>query len=367
MLSPKVTNYFRDCFVHLPEIERKRIITPRNVKLRLNRGECPDPLPLEIQSEISKRLLQWVNTTQQYPNYGPFYEKLSQHSGVPGSNIVVGAGIEEFIRMLMFLCCDPGQKAAVLWPTCAMYDIYARAFDIDLIRIMPVPGEPFDLVTLIPQMPDDIKVLFVPNPGQPVETYFTPDQVEFLADYCQLHGILLVVDEAHWGFGAKSAMDIALIKPNVLVLRTFSKLYGAASIRVGYAVGQQHLIKALDAVRPSGEISGPSMVIAEALIDNYRFLIDRAFNVMSARNYLVGYLNEIPGIRGAWGKWGFSVLIEFGSTQESVRVADALAAQGVYVKVGFPPPVERHMLLACGERTTVDQFLQTFRDVYSYE
>lgn len=351
----------RSCFQHLYDLKRKRIVMPDIVTLRLNRGERPEPLTLPVQAAISNELAFKLSSLQQYPSYKEFYGQLSVHTEFDASSIVVGAGIEDFIRTLMFLCCDPGQKAAVLWPTCAMYDIYAEAFSVDLVRIKPTPGIEFLMSSFMNQLPSDVKLVFVPNPGQPVETYFTNDQLRALADYCLSIGAVLAIDEAHWGFGAESAFPLVADYENLLVMRTFSKFYGAASIRVGYAVGQKELISALHAVRPSGEIAGPSMAIASILLSHTSAFVKNARDVVEARDWLCKAIKR----RGfdAWGKYGFSVLIELPSVTDVEAVAEGLKKYGVLVKSGFPPPVDRCIMLACGSMDIARRFLAHFEQV----
>lgn len=365
---------YRECFQHLGGIKRKRIVTAPNVRLRLNRGERPDPHFGSTQNVLANALFAWLNTIQQYPSYSDFYAKLAKHIGFPADQIVVGAGIEEFIRTLMFMCCEPGEKAAVLWPTCAMYDIYAAAFGVDLVRVMPYPGARWEwdgkhLVSLLEEFDPvglrKLRVVFIPNPGQPVETCFNNDDLVDVVNWCAKRNILLVVDEAHHGFGAPTAFPLIDKWPNLLVMRTFSKFYGAASIRVGYVVGQRSLIVPIDALRPSGEISGPSMAIASALLDREDDLAEYAVNVGRARDALVARVNKL-GLK-AYGKYGFSVLIEFPSTEACEQVGKCLADLGVYVKTGFPGQISNCMLVACGGQATMDAFFncleQCWREV----
>lgn len=349
---------YRDCFQHLAQIERKRIVTPDNVVLRLNRGERPEPLPSQIQYVLKAKLKEAVETTQQYPSYQQFYARLSKYTGFPKEQTVVGAGIEEFIRTLMFLCCDPGQKAVVLWPTCAMYDIYANAFGAWLYCVKTAPGQSFTVVDFIKQIPIDARVVFVPNPGQPVETCFSAEELGRLAYYCHANDIVLVIDEAHFGFGAPTAFSLVNQFDNLLVMRTFSKFFGAASIRVGYVVGQERVIKPLDAVRPSGEISGPSMLIATVLMDNASIMIEEARGIARARDWLRCELKN----RGfqAWGKKGFSVLIDMCEPQLAQQMAAHLADVGVYVKSGFPDPAAACLLVACGSLELMKAFYAEF-------
>lgn len=352
---------FRDCFQHLSQIERKRIVTADNVVLRLNRGERPYPHNTDVMLAVNHAAIMAVLRVEQYPSYQAFYEKLATFINFPKDQIVVGAGIEEFIRTIVMLTCDPGDKMAVLWPTCAMYDIYAKAFGAVLVPIIHRPSERIDPIEFVHHLPANTKVVFLPNPGQPVETHFRYAQIRLIADILAKRDTLLVVDEAHYGFGADTAIDLVNRCDNIIVMRTFSKFFGAASIRVGYAVSCRAVTKVLDAVRPSGEITGVSMAVASVLMDNVRLLYDDAKETARVRDWLRDHINDF-GYR-AWGRVGFSILIEMPSSAFALRAAEGLASHGVYVKAGFPSPIDHCLLFSVGDAEMAMVFMDKFREV----
>lgn len=350
---------------YLTGVERKRIVTEDNVVLRLNRGERPFPLAPEVRAALAKVYADQIGLTQQYPSYQAFYEKYAASLGVPSENICVGAGIEEFIRVLMWL--HTTQHVAVLWPTCKMYEVYAEAFLVHLTRVAPVPDKPFTMNEFVAALHAETKMVFVPNPGQPVETHFTVVQLRLLAHWCAQRDILLVVDEAHYGFGAHTALPLLSEFTNIIVMRTFSKYYGAASLRVGCAIGSKQLMQVLHAVRPSGEIAGPSLAVASRILDFKEQFENDAFAMVMGRDWLRDRINtELAeaGLR-AWGRWGFSVLIEFPSAYDAVVVGGQLEAHhGIYTKFDFPEPVHGCMLVACGSVEMMKQFYLALKHVY---
>ena len=351
----------RDCFQHLTNVERHRIVMPTDVTLRLNRGERPEPLPVNIQAVVANRLVHQLPVIQQYPTYPEFYTTLATHIGFPTENICIGAGIEDFIRTLYLLCCDPGQKVATLWPSCAMFDVYAKSFGLHHVKVIPKPGEEFPVSEVIAGIPSDTRLVFLPNPSQPVETHYGNGSLRALADYCKDIGAVLAVDEAHWGFGADTALPLVPIYENVVVLRTFSKFFGAASIRLGYSVSQPKLTKSLHAVRLSGEVPAVTMSIATTLLENVKEFHAAAREVAFARDWLVKAVRRrnIP----AWGKYGFSVLMEMRSAEHAFDVRDWLEAYGVLVKAGFPQPVDKCILMAVGSEGMTKRFLSYLEQV----
>lgn len=361
-----MVDYFHPRFAHLAKVERKRIVMPSNIKLRLNRGEPALALPDEVRDAIDIDTLR----LHRYPSYSEFYAKLAEVYNVPEECIVVGAGIEEHIRSLMMLL---GEQPVALapWPSCAMYDIYAKAFGVNLNRVGLVPTEQFHVPSLLWSITPvvgtgqpHVKALFLVNPGQPVELYYSLEELRKIAYWCCCNGVLLIIDEALHGFGAESGLPLIKEYDNVIVMRTFSKFWGAAAIRVGVAFGHPRLMKILHAVRSSGEISGPSMAVASTLLDCSDEMWSRSKLITNTRDCLVTAINfkyrATHGIR-AHGRVGFSVLVEFPEPIMKNQVGNALDAQGILTKWNFPDPLQNCMLLSCGGYAMQEVFLQAFQ------
>lgn len=342
---------FAERFQHLGEIERKRIVMPDNTRMRLNRLERPQPWEDELQRRIVETFR--PDQIQQYPNYQPFYEQLADFVGCETDEIVVGAGIEEFIRNLFMLCIEPGDKVAYLWPTCAMFDVYARVFQADPVRIKASPYIALSAGELLRQLPDGLKLLILTNPGQPVETDYGEDEVRFIANICEARGAVLAIDEAYFGFGSQTFTNHIDRFENVVILRTFSKAFGAASIRLGYAIGKGEIIHALNAVRQSGEVSAFSMHAASVLMKHHESHVKPAIrDICDGRDWLRDMVQEELGLK-AWGYHANHVLIEMPNADE---VARRLADKGVLVKSGFPDPIDSHILVTCGNRELMTTF-----------
>lgn len=337
---------------HLPGLVRKRIEMPRRVSMRLNRLERPVPWPEELVAEIRERCP--ADLVQQYPNYPQFYRRLAAFTAQREENLVVGAGIEEFIRILMAACF--GQKVAVLWPSCAMFDVYADAFKIDLQRIQTNPQVRLSVDDVCRAVGPDTRVLLLANPGQPVETVFWWNELREIAKHCAKNDCLLAIDEAYHGFGANTAISLPERACNVVVLRTFSKALGAAGIRLGYAVGGPFTAPVLNAVRQSGEVSSLSMAVATVLMDRYHDLVRPAItDVVLGRIWLRNAF--LTAGYQAWGEHANHVLVAVGT--DLGRKAKMLEAEGILVRV-CPDPLDGYMLVTAGPQPMMERFFEAF-------
>lgn len=331
--------------------------------MRLQRLEKPEnwssALLEKIYSTIPDTLL------QRYPDSGPFYAKLSKFVGVPEENIVVTSGIDEPIKSLITLCCAPGDTISVTWPGYAMYDVYARMFGVDL---MPIIYDPYKFMTpdeLIEKIPATTKILFLPNPSQPVENCFDLDQLRDIAGHCQQRDILFAVDEAYYFFGAPTAISLIQEYDNLLVMRTFSKAFGAASLRLGYVIGAQRAVAPLSAFRLAHEANALSLHAGSVLLDNFEtFVRDHIDGVRGGRDYLRDAIAKECGLK-TWGQYSNCVLVDLGTRDRMSHVAEDLKKRGIYIKAGFPAPMDNYLLITCGSKKLMMSFFDHFHAAWS--
>lgn len=338
---------------HAATIERHRIPATPDGLMRLHRLERPEPWPAWLIDKMRD-----CPPENFYPDYAPFYARLADYSGFPADRIVVGQGIEGLIRDLVMLCCRPGDGFAYTWPTCAMFDLYARIFQAEPIRIVTDPDQPLGVADVIAAVRPGTKLLLLPNPGQPVDLWFDLEELADIADHCGKIGAILAIDEAYHGFGAPTSLPLVRRFQNVVVLRTFSKMFGAAAIRVGFAAAGWQISRALHGIRQSGEIAGPSLHAATVLLDNLDMVEAAATLTTVGRDRL----REAMIDRGhsARGHWANHVLVDMGSAVWAAEMAARLEALGARVRHGMPAPLDRHLLITAGSPALMQAFVSIF-------
>lgn len=348
-------------FENLRSLNRTRVPEPERTRLRLQRNEKPDNWPDDLLdrmfTSIPKDLL------QRYPDAGPFYKKLAAFLGIEEDRLLLTSGIDEPIKSLIALNCDAGDTV-VFTPGYAMYEVYARIFNVESA---PIPYDPETFTTpadVIAQIPAGAKILFLPNPSQPVENCFDLDQLAEIAAWCDANGILFVIDEAYHFFGAPSAQPLIEQFDSLLIMRTFSKAFGAASIRLGYVLGGKTTLAPLAAFRLAHEANALSLHAGSVLLDCFdSHVLPSIEAICRGRDWLRDQCRN-NGLN-AWGRVSNNVLIEIGDAAKTKNVVEALGQDSVFVKGAFPPPLDRHILVTCGPEDmmqTFYQFLQNTMD-----
>lgn len=342
---------------HLYDLKRRRIDPTPADALRMHRLERPESWE---QALLDKLNIPDADIMQQYPDYVPLYERLAATVGVPAESMVIGQGVEGLVRDLIMLTCEPGDRVIYTHPTCAMFGLYAQMFGAIQARVPTDPANPptiADLISALNKTPR-ARLMLLPNPGQPVETNFTPVELGQLAEACFHRGVVLAVDEAYFGFGAHTAVKLALTCPNVVVLRSFSKAFGAASLRVGFAVGSQLAVHPLDAVRQSGEISGPSLRRVMVLLDNPDLVLAGIADVVRGRVWLRTAL-AAAGVT-SYGDWANHVLIDMDTPHRAREVHRLLWGASIRVRHFDDAPLDRHLMVTCGSLALMRKFYTAF-------
>lgn len=342
---------FRPRFQHLAAIERRRIPPTPAGDLRLHRLERPEPWAADLVAEMRAG-----PPDNLYPDYAAFHERLAAFAGVPPRNVVAGLGIESLVRDLVMLCCDPGDGVAYTHPTCAMFSIYAHAFGARAMEIATDPERPPSARDIVAALSADVRLLILPNPGQPVDLCYSADELRPIARRCAELGAVLAIDEAYYGFGAPTALPLAFEFDNVVVLRTFSKAFGGAGLRVGFAVAAERIARTLDAVRQSGEIAGPSLHAATVLMDRFDSHVRPGIAaIVAGRDWLRATLSD-EGYR-VRGTTANHVLVEVGPAAE--RIAARLAERGCHVRVNAGP-CAGWLMVTCGSVGLMQEFHRRF-------
>ena len=216
--------------------------------------------------------------------------------------------------------------------------------------------------TLAENIDASSRILFLPNPSQPVENVYDLDQLRTLAAICRDRDILFAVDEAYHFFGAPSVLPLINEFDNLLVLRTFSKAFGTAGIRLGFAAGSKKAIGPFKAFRLAHEANSLSFHVGEVLLDNFdTFVKGNIENICEGRDVLRQACLDygLP----AWGEAGNFVLIDLRDPVRSKNVRQQLADKGIHVKGGFGAPLDRHILVTCGPADMMRSFFDAFVEI----
>lgn len=347
-------------FENLYRVERIRIPDYESGPWRLHRNEKPDNWPQEFLDDIFGAVP--ADLLQRYPNHEEFRRKLSELIGVPENRFVVTSGMDEPIRTLLMLCCAPGDLYATPWPGYGMYPVFGRMLGAEMTEIVYDPRSFMDATGLTARIPEGARLLFLPNPNQPVENCFDVDQLREIAVFCRSRDILMAVDEAYHYFGAPSAIPLTEEFDNVLVMRTFSKALGAASLRLGYVVGSEAGIKPLAAFRLSHESNAFSYHVGSALLDRFEDIVKPRIDAICAGRDRFRQLCRDYGLE-AWGKVANFVLVDLETKDRVDKVREGLADRSILIRGPLSEPLDHYLMVTSGPVALMERVFVDIREI----
>ena len=325
----------------------------RVVKLASNEGQLgPFPAALEALERAAKEL-------NRYPDGGAYRLRaaLAERHGVDFDEIAVGSGADAIIDGLSQAVLDPGDEVVCGWPSFPSYVIYAVKLGAVPVRA-PLRDDRYDLDAILDAITERTKLVYLCHPNNPTGTMNVRAELDAYFERVPPH-VLTIIDQAYFEYidSPDYADGIAEYFKNgrrVIVLRTFSKIYGLAGLRVGYGVGPADIVTALGKTRRAFDLSTPAQEAALASLDGPRELEERRRLNTAGRMELETIIRG-AGYRVVDGAVGNFVYADVGS--DAQPLFEALLREGVIVRplAGFGAPdavritvgtADEHALLA---------------------
>lgn len=261
---------------HLPVYQPGRPTEEVARELGLNAGEiikvASNENPLGPSPKAMAAMRAVIDNLHLYPDGNAFYLKrrLAEKLGVHPSNLVLGNGSNEIIEFVGHAFMSPGTDVVVSQYCFAIYPIVAHLFGANVISV-PAKDHGHDLDAMLEAITPDTRVVFVANPNNPTGTMATADAIERFVDRVP-ENILLVIDEAYFEFLDEPVDLLQRIREgrnmNLLVMRTFSKIFGLAGLRLGYGMGCPELIATLEKIRQPFNINSVAQAGALAALED---------------------------------------------------------------------------------------------------
>ncbi|MEU6186825.1 histidinol-phosphate transaminase [Nocardia sp. NPDC047038] len=248
---------------------------PGAVKLASNETTV-GPLPA-----AAKAIAEAAELANRYPDnqVTELRTALSEFLGVGFENVAVGCGSVALCQELVQITCSsPSDEVLYAWRSFEAYPIVTKVGNATAVQVPLTAGQVHDLDALAAAVTERTKLIFVCNPNNPTGTAVGRTELVRFLDAVPSH-VLVVLDEAYYEYvrlaDRPDGVEIGRTRPNVVVLRTFSKAYGLAGLRVGYAVGDPAVITALLKVHIPFSVSRLAQAAAIASLESRHELLDR--------------------------------------------------------------------------------------------
>ncbi len=300
---------------------------PADSIIKVASNENPfGPSPLAIAA--MQKAVTGVNL---YPDGNAFHlkQKLAAKLGVEPANLILGNGSNEIIEFVGHVLLAPGADVVVSQYCFAVYPIVTKLFGADLI-VVPAKNYGHDLPAMLKAITPKTRIVFVANPNNPTGMLAPREEViKFVNDVPD--DVLLVMDEAYVEF-LEDALDLVSLvrlgaRKNLILMRTFSKIYGLAGLRIGYGIGNPELISALEKIRQPFNINLLAQTAALAALDDTEHVRKTRQNNFAGLEFFEGAFRDLK-LEFVPSHANF-ILVRVGEGQ---RIFEAMQKQGVIVR-----------------------------------
>lgn len=262
--------------------------------LKLSSNEVTfGPLP-----EALDAIRREANNANRYPDMGgaALRAALAVHLDLPADSITIGTGSSALCQQLVQATCLPGDEVIYAWRSFEAYPLFVAVVGATSVQV-PLDDEyRHDLPAMLDAITDNTKLIFVCNPNNPTGTTVTHGEFVDFMRKVPAH-VTVALDEAYFEYNraADQPNSARLVRqfPNLVGLRTFSKAYGLASFRVGYAFGAPEIIEALNKVAVPFGVGGAAQAAAVASLAHKEILLQRTNDVVKQRGRVASHIGAV--------------------------------------------------------------------------
>ncbi|MGB3237975.1 MAG: histidinol-phosphate transaminase [Geitlerinemataceae cyanobacterium] len=324
----------------------------RVIKLNTNENPYPpSPKAMQVLRDFDGELLRRYSD----PMASAFRHAASQVLGVPADWILAGNGSDDLLTMIMRACTEPGRKVVYPMPTYVLYRTLAEIQGADVVEV-PFPDDYSLPVEKLIEAQG--AVTFIASPNSPSGTAISLELLDKLAS--QLSGVL-VIDEAYVDFAQSSALELVKTCENVIVLRTLSKGYSLAGLRLGFGIANPTLLSGLIKVKDSYNVDALACAVGAAAIADCDHKNRHAEKVKTDRSRLTQELQEL-GFEVLPSQANF-VLARSPNSTSAASLYQQLKQQGILVRYFPQPRLDDKLRITVGTPEENSALLEALRQI----
>ena len=304
--------------------------------LKLSSNENPlGPPPAAIEALVAAS-----TSVHLYPStdHAGLRTAIGEVWGVDPDRVICGVGSDEVLQFVTQAFAGPGDEIIHTEHGFSMYPILTNMAGATPVRV-PEVDRVVDVDAILGAVTDKTRIVLLTNPGNPTGTRLSDAELLRLADGLP-EEVILVIDSAYAEYapGYDGGLSLAETRPNVLMTRTFSKIYGLGGLRIGWGYGPREIIDVLTRIRQPFNLSTVQLAAAEAAVRDRAWVDDCVALNADQRARLIGALGQL-GVACDASDTNF-VLARFADAEEAGSAEAALAADGILVRAvggyGFP-------------------------------
>ena len=342
----------------IKELERESGIVG-SIKLASNEN------PLGPSPKAIKAIKENLQNIHRYPDGSCYYlrQKLAKKFGLPMNKIILGNGSNEIIKLVVHTFLSPDEEVILPPPTFLLYEKVVQSYAGKIVTV-PLSNFSIDLTAIITAVSYRTKIIFINNPNNPTGKALNKDKIsQFL--HSLPSDVIVVLDEAYIEFATDpniaSALELLESYPLLVVLRTFSKAYGLAGLRIGYGFASEMIINGMNLVRQPFNVNYLAQAGALAALDDDEFVEKTLILIRDGLEFLYSQLDRI-GLEYIPTQTNFFLIKTPLGAQETYK---RMLSEGVIVRSMESFGLNDYIRINVGLSEENERFIKTLKKILS--
>ncbi len=257
----------------------------------MERNERVDEFPKSFMKKLKNAINSFDLRT--YPDTHLIYEEVARWLKVKNNQIIIHEGADGGLLRVFDVFISGGDRVITCSPSFAMYPVYCQMFGAKH-HPLELKVKNYDYYLELQKKIKKIKpkLVAIANPNQPIEAMLNLKQIKNICKLAEKFGSLVIIDEAYYHFNNITAQSLIKSCQNLIVVRTFSKAFGVAGMRIGYTISNKKIIGYMLSIKPIYEINALNMKLVRILIKNIKVMKSYVKEVHKGRTILKKFLNQ---------------------------------------------------------------------------
>jgi len=340
----------------IEELQREYKVK-KTIKLASNEN------PFGPSKKVKKAIEKSIENINRYPD-GSSYElknELSKYLKLPVENIMIGSGSSEVISLTLETFINHGEEILYPWPSFTMYRIFALKNNAIGVEIQLENNFSYNLKKFLERITPKTKVIILCNPNNPTGTIIKKREMEnFIKNLPD--DIILISDEAYFDYVESNDFGSAFPffkEKNIIICRTFAKIYGLAGLRIGYGIANKDIIGYIERIRPPFNVTTPSQMAVIASLQDQKHIENVKKKTIEGKKYLYSEFKKM-GIEYILSESNF-ILCKFGKNTD--KIVKELEKRGIIVRGMASFGLPEYIRITIGTEEENKIFINNLKDI----
>ena len=324
---------------------------------RYDMNENPEGLPQWFVDEVLKEITPEFLAT--YPEHDKFRKMYADYIGVKPENVAVTNGSDMAIRFVMEVFAEKGSSVVTVAPSFEMYWVNCSMLGLKHVPVSYEPDMTMDANKIVAAIDETTDIVVLLNPNNPIGTVYTEAEARMIIEKAREVGAVVIVDEAYHYFYQHTFLPLIHEYDNVVVFRTFSKLFSLAAVRLGMMIANEELIGYARKSMPSFEVNAVALKFGEHMMQHTEIIEDLMHAEAEGKAWLLDELKK----RGYDANASHGNFIFITPKKSAEEVSQALRAKKILIKTFGNEFLKKYVRISTGSKKSMEYFLEAFLEV----